>query len=774
MLFHNIKFAWRHIQKYKFNSVINIIGLSVGIASFLLILIWINHEVSFDKFYKNAERIYRVAFYYPPFDVSNYKQPGALPSYLKNHYEEVTLAAHVQEGESKLSYSETGFFEHGYIVEPDFISIFSFHIVKGNPKMLFKDPNSIVLTTSLAKKIFGDEDPMGKMITFNDNQLMSVSGILEDLPVNTHLNLTFLISFNPNSNQWNTWNFKNGDSYVMLSENVDLSDFNKKIYNLLDEFQPDWNNKLFLQPLIKDHLYPVNGKGAITSIYIFSTVAAIILLIACINFMNLTTAQAEKRQKEIGVRKVLGSNRKKLAVQFLVEYLLMIILAAILSILWIELILPVINHQLGLNLEVKLWKLVIPGVGGVILVAGLISGSYPAILLSSLKPHRLFRTGITRTGNPAIIRKILVITQFSLSILFIISVLTIKKQMNYLRTKNLGYNKENLLLVQTRGEMQNKVSIIKQDLLKHHQISSVTVSANNLFDVTNSGPLDYPGKPEGNGAEYVEFWYNWVDEDFIKTLDIPMMEGRFFSKEHPSDLQNSFVVNETAIRKMGLEDPIGQTIKPWFREKGTIIGVVKDYHVRSLQYEITPVVLCYGENQNYLCIRIKPGDLQESIAVIGETIHKVVPDDPYIYHFVDETIEQNYQLEQHASNLMTLSAILVILISALGLFSLAAFTIEKRTKEIGIRKVNGATSLAIMLLLNKEFLGLVVISVILATPLAWYILQKWLRSFEYKTDMSWWIFVVSGGLALLIALITVCYQSIRASIKNPVEVLRYE
>ena len=253
-----------------------------------------------------------------------------------------------------------------------------------------------------------------------------------------------------------------------------------------------------------------------------------------------------------------------------------------------------------------------------------------------------------------------------------------------------------------------------------------------------------------------------------------MMEGRFFSKEHPSDLQNSFVVNETAIRKMGLEDPIGQTIKPWFREKGTIIGVVKDYHVRSLQYEITPVVLCYGENQNYLCIRIKPGDLQESIAVIGETIHKVVPDDPYIYHFVDETIEQNYQLEQHASNLMTLSAILVILISALGLFSLAAFTIEKRTKEIGIRKVNGATSLAIMLLLNKEFLGLVVISVILATPLAWYILQKLLRSFEYKTDMSWWIFVVSGGLALLIALITVCYQSIRASIKNPVEVLRYE
>jgi ABC-type antimicrobial peptide transport system permease subunit len=706
-------------------------------------------------------------------DVSAYKQPGALPAHLKENYEEIELASHVQEGEFKLSYNDKGFFERGYTIEPDFISIFPLPIIKGNPDKLFTDPNSIVLTSSLGKKIFGNEDPMGKMITFNDHQSFAVTGIVEDLPGNTHLDFEFLIRFNPN-HEWNSWKYKNGESYVLLADQADLSALNDKIYNLLDNFQPDWNNKLFLHPLVKDHLYPIRGPGAITFIYIFSSIAAIILLIACINFMNLTTAQAEKRLNEIGVKKVSGSTRSQLAIQFFTESFIMVALSAGIAILLVELLIPIINLQLGLNIDPQFTSKMAVSVGLVILVSGLISGSYPAMLLSSLRPQSVFKSGSGKSGSYVWVRRVLVTTQFTLSILFIIGVLTIQKQMDFLRNKHLGYDKENLMLIQSHGEMRNKLPVIKQKLLDQQLVSTATVSANNLFFITNSGPLDYPGKPVGEGAEFIEFWYNWVDEDFIKTLNIDLITGRFFSKPANPEQQNYFVVNETAVKKMELEDPLGQTIKPWFGEQGTIIGVIKDYHINSLHNEIPPMVLSYADKNNFLLVRLKKGELPQSVKLVGETIHEIVPDDPYNYHFVDESIEQQYQIERRSSNLMKLSAILAVFISSLGLFSLAAYTIEKRTKEIGIRKVNGASIKAVIFLLNKEFLTLVAISFIIACPIAWYILDKWLNAFVYKTGMTWGIFALAGGLALSIALITVSYQSIKAAVRNPVEALRYE
>ena len=773
MLFHYIKIAFKQIRRHRLISLINIGGLSIGIASFLLILLWINREMQYDRFYNNAENIHRVAFYYPPLDINAYKQPGALPQYLKNNYEEVQFASHLQDGEFKLSYNENGFFARCNTVEPDFLSIFSFPVLMGNPDKFLSEPNSIVLTESLSKKIFGREDPMNKSIMFNDHANFTVTGIIQDLPENTHLNFEFLIPFNANNN-WKSWDFKNGDSYVMLEDNVDLASFNDKIRPVIDKFQPEWNNKLFLQPLVKDHLYPIQGTGAITYIFIFSTIALIILLIACINFMNLTIAQAEKRKKEIGIKKASGSSRIQLALQFFTESFLLVSIAAMISILMVELLVPLLNTQLGLSLEVGFsWKMTVY-VFGVILVAGLISGSYPAIFLSSLKPQSVFKSSLEESGGSVSIRKILVISQFTVSILFIIGVLSTQKQIDFLRNKNLGYNKENLLLIQTRGEINEKLPIIKQNLLNHHQIASVSVSSNNLFDVMNSGPLDFPGKPEGDDAEFIEFWYNWVDEDFLKTLEIELVDGRFFSKARQVDLQEGFILNETAIKTMGLDDPIGKPVSAWFGVKGTIIGVVKDYHISSLHREIPPMVLLYADRNNHLLVKINPGDLQKSIAMIGGIIHEIVPDDPFNYHFVDETIEQQYQIERRSGNLMKLSAILAILISSLGLFSLSAQIIEKRTKEIGIRKVNGASTSSVVRLLNKDFLILVAISFILATPISWFLVQKWLNEFAFKTDISLWIYMVSGSLSLLIALLTVSWQSWNAARKNPIEALRYE
>lgn len=774
MFLHNIKIAFKHIQRQRLVSFINVGGLSIGIASFLLIVLWINNEVSFDRFHKNVEQIHQVAFYYPPLDINATKQPGALPQYLKANYEEVTYASHLQDVNMKLSFESKGFFAHGNRVEADFISIFSPTILRGNKEMLFSDPTSIVLTQSLSRKIFGDIDPINKTIKLDDNKDFTITGIIEDLPDNTHLKYEFLIPFNINNSTWNTWRFKNGDSYVMLAENVDLVNLNSKIRPLIDQFQPEWNNKLFLQPLIDNHLYPIQGEGAMTYIYIYSTIAIIILLIACINFMNLTIAQAEKRQKEIGIKKVSGSSRRQLAVQFFSESLLLVTISAMIAILMVELLLPIINHQLGMSLSLPLSWQMIMWVMAVILVAGGISGSYPAMLLSSLKPQNLYKKSSGKFGNSIMVRKVLVVFQFTLSIIFIATVLLIQKQNIFLRDKNLGYDKENLMMVQSRGELRDKLPLIKQKLLDNEQISNVSVSSNNLFDVMNSGPLNFPGKQEGENANYIEFWYNWVDENFINTLDLEMVEGRFFSMDHASDMEEGFIVNESAIKAMGLEDPIGKAVSTWFGDEGTIIGVVNDYHLSSLHQEIQPLVLLYSEKQNYLMVKLKPGDLQKSISLVGQAIHEIIPDDPFNYHFVDETIEQQYQLEKRSGSFMKLSAVLAIVISALGLFSLSAQTIEKRGKEIGIRKVNGASVLSVVSLLNKEFLMLVLFSFLLASPIAGVLLQKWLNKFAFKTEISIWVFILSGAMAFLIALLTISWQSWSAARRNPVDTLRYE
>ena len=773
MIYHYLKIALKQIQRQKLISTINIGGLSIGIACFLLILLWINRELSFDRFYENADRIYRVAFYYPPLDINAEKQPGALPHYLKETYPEVEFASHMQTGEFKLSHGDNGFFAQGNTVEPDFLSIFDFAPIKGNYEQFLSDHNSMVLTESLSKKIFGEEDPIGKTVVFNDQVNFKVSGIIEDVPDNTHLDFEFLIPFAAH-NRWRTWNNKNGDSYVLLAENTDLEAFNDKIRGVIDKFQPEWNNKLFLHPLVKDHLYPIQGPGAASYIFIFTSVAVVILLIACINFMNLTIAQAEKRQKEIGIKKVSGSSRKQLALQFFSESLAQVVISGLIAILLVELLVPVTNVQLGLDLRLELSWTMLTSILGIIIVAGIISGFYPALFLSSLKPENILKSRIISSGRPALIRKLLVISQFTVSIIFIIAVFSTQKQINFLHNKNLGFDKENLLVVQTRGAARSMIPTIKQKLLQYHEIAGVTVSDNNLLNVWNSGPLDFPGKPEGEDAQYIEFWYNWVDEDFQKTLGIELIEGRFFSKESQSDMQNGFIVNETAIKAMDLDDPIGKPITTWFGNQGQIIGVVKDYHISSLHREISPMVLLYTDKSNNLLIKLNPGDLQKSIKLVGNTIHEVVPNDPYDYYFLENTIEQQYQLEMRSGNLMKLSAILAVIISSLGLFSLSAQTIEKRTKEIGIRKVNGASTSSVIFLLNKDFTALVVVSFIIAAPASWLIVQKWLSEFAYKTNITPWIFMASGILALTIALLTVSWQSWKAARRNPVEALRYE
>ena len=771
MLSNYIKVALRNLLKYKIYSFINIVGLAVGLACTLFILLWVQDELSYDRFHENAERIHRVAFTYRPLNLNRYHQPGALASYLKQNYPEIEQATFVFSGENKLSYRQTGFFERGMYVQPDFLTMFSFPLIRGSQTSALADPNSILITAKLSKKIFGTEDPLGKALQLNDRTQLTIMGVLEDIPHNTHLQFDYLIPAQINPGWMQQWDSKSGFAYVMLRKASDEKAVNQKIAGIMDRTNPTWENTLFLQPLTRDHLYPVYGQGVSLYIYIFSSVAIIILLIACINFMNLSTARSEKRSKEIGIRKTLGCKKGQLAKQFLIESILFSLIAMCLALLTVEVSLPLVNRLLNLQLQVHVnWTLI----GGLILMivtTGFIAGSYPALHLASLQPQQIFKPLATKSSKRFLVRRFLVTTQFSLSILFIICMLTINRQLDYINNKDLGFTKEHLVMLQTQGTLRSQSQIVKNRLMENPQIVNVAVSDNDLLSWTNSGPVQWEGMPEGT---QIEIGYNWVDYDFSKTLDTEMIEGRFFNREYTTDKDDAYVVNEAAVKLMGLESPIGKEITAWFGRKGKIIGVIKNYHTATLHENIQPFALILSEKQNFLCIRIKPDRIAETLQDIEGTVKSIVPDDPVRFTFLDETIHRAYQIERRSQMLILFSAVLAVFVSCLGLYGLALFMAEQRTKEIGVRKILGASVANITAILAKDFTRWILIANLIAWPIAWFAMNKWLQNFAYRIEIGWWVFAIAGGIALVIALLTVSWQAIRSATANPVEALRYE
>jgi putative ABC transport system permease protein len=675
----------------------------------------------------------------------------------------------------KVSRGTTGFFCKGSLVDSTFLQMFSFPLEEGNLYTALSCPNSMLISRSLAHKIFGNNSALGQTLALNDRPGMMVTGVYSDIPKTSHIQFDFATSFQGSPDWMRMWDRKCVHTYVLLNENASMDNVNKKISNVMNIHNPTWKNILFLFPVTKSHLFEPGGGGPIIYLYIFSTFGFLILLVACINFMNLTTARSEKRMKEIGVKKTIGSSRMELLQQFMAESLLLSFVSLLVALILIELSLPGLNDLLGTQISLNFSGRMILILAGITILTGLLAGSYPAIYLSSLNPMSVLggRTTHAGTRRSSLIRNILVIVQFSFSVFVITCVLVVGKQMNFIRSKSLGFNKEQVLMISTRGDLQKKVTLAKHELLKLPFIQSATVTATNFtnFIGSGTGPIDWEGK---NTDKIIEVGFNYVDEDFANTFQIKMTQGMFFPNDYATNTTGTFVVNEAAIKEMGITDPINKQLTTWFGMKGRIIGVIQDFQTQSLRSEMAPIVLIPTQGANYLYLRLTTTNIAAAIQSIETKVKEIVPDDPFEFRFLDDVINEQYIAEQRTDKLATLIAVLSIFVSCLGLFGLASFSSEQRTKEIGVRKVLGASAAGLLLMLTKDFTKWVFIANMFAWPVAWYAVHKWLQNFAYRIEVTWWIFLVAGGITLLIALLTVSYKAIRVATANPVEALRYE
>jgi len=791
-----LKTAWRNLKRHKGYSFINISGLAIGIACTIIILLWIQHELSYDQFHENADQLYRAFYTDETRKEHAIYLPGPLTAFLKDNYPEIINSTSYKHWEKKISVDDKSFLSTGSYVDPSFFEMFTFPFVKGDPKTVFSNPYSIVVTEDLASKFFGNDEPMGKTITyysFSEGIDLNVTGVLKNIPQNSHIQFDFLIPYEIGYEWMKTWENASGYTYVMLHKDSSYQDVSKKISNVLKMHKPNIEYILHLHPLKKIHLYAPGGGGRITYIYIFSAMALIILLIACINFMNLSTARSEKRFKEIGIKKVVGSSRIQLIKQFLSESIFLSFLSLFLAVLLIQLLLPSINTMLGTKLKLNFSGGVVLTFICIGLLTGIVSGSYPAFYLSSFHPVAIlkgqfsFMTILKRKSasrsRGSSLRKILVVTQFSLSILFIICVTVIYRQLDFIKNKDLGFEKEHIVVLQSTGELKQRSQAIKNELLKNPDIIGVAFSAFSLVQwesAMSNVDLDWTGKTTSQNFVLGD---NYVDYDFLKTFKMEMAQGRFFSSEFPTDASDACVVNEAAVKAMEMKNPIGKKIT-WrpgsqYENSSTIIGVIKDFNTQSLHQEIGPFVLSPIERMlkfmgNYMCIKIKSENISQSLKFIESKIKEFVPNDPFTYHFFDEELDNLYKAEQLLGKLTRYITFLAIFISCLGLFGLASFSVERRTKEIGVRKVLGASVSKVVLLLTKDFTKWVILANIIAWPIAYYAMNKWLQNFAYQINISVWTFLLAGALALVITLLTVSYQAIRAATANPVDALRYE
>jgi putative ABC transport system permease protein len=792
MLKNYLKIALRNIIRHKSYSFINITGLAIGMACCILILLWIQDELSYDKFHENADNIYRVAGEQQYSDGSVDKfavTPEALAAALKKEYPEVIYSTKISRTRGGLfKYDDNSFYERSVAYTDEFFfRIFKFPFIKGDSKIALSNPYSIVITRDIANKYFGNDDPIGKTIIFNNAYNLSVTGIIENIPHNSHLKFDFFIPMKIYKDirtssglifdEWRTYGYY---TFLLLQKNMQFKTVNKKISRYLDKRSDDNTTALFLQPLTKIHLYSdltadIGGRGDIKYVYIFSIIAFFVLIIACVNFMNLATARSSMRAKEVGIRKVVGAQRSNLIKQFLGESILLSSIALIFAIVLVELFLPAFNNlsEKELTLSVSGNISIILALFLITIITGLISGSYPAFFLSSFKPITTLKGSTKRARRSFSLRKILILFQFAITIILLIGTISVYRQLNYVRNRKLGYEKEHIIYMPLRGELSQKYESMKNDMLKNVDVLNVSIASAlpTGSTLSTSGSLDWEGKSPDD-----EILINVVsvDHDYIDTFKLQIIMGRNFSKKFSTDSSAGFVLNEAAIKAMGIESPIGKQFSLW-DTKGTIIGVVKDYHFDSLHKEIEPLILAIlPDLYSDICIKIKSDNISNTIRELNSIWEKYVPEYPFEYHFLDESLDNLYRVEERIGISFKYFTVIAIIVSCLGLFGLASFTTEQRTKEIGIRKILGATVPNIILLFTQEFIKWVLIANIIAWPIAYYLMNRWLQNFAYRTNIGLSTFIFSAALALFIALVTVSYQSIKAALANPIEALRYE
>jgi putative ABC transport system permease protein len=779
MIKNYTKITFRNLKKHKFYSFINITGLAIGIACCLIIFLWIQNELGYDRFHKNAGELYRI-FQESPQGRRIFRftsTPSGLGPLLKEQYPEIVESARHTPARWDIGREDIHFRESVALVDDSFLKMFSFPLLAGTPQAAMEDPYSIVISEEMREKYFAGEDPLGQTLRVGESLDLNVTGVLQDIPKDSHLQFDCLVpfkllgEFGYNMKDWGNNNYW---TYIQITENASSQEVEAKISGIIQEHVPRSSSVIHLQPVTRIHLYALDGGGLITYIYIFAGMAVFILLIACINYMNLSTARSANRAREVGIRKVVGANRVQLIKQFMGESIFYACIALIIGLTILYLLLPTFGQLAGRPLGMDYSLPIILVLIGLALFTGILAGIYPAFVLSSFQTIHALKGALKSRDGSALFRKILVVTQFSLSIFLIIGTLSVFRQIDFMMNRDLGYNKENILCVPMRGQLARNYQAFKTRLLENPSIISMT-RANTTPDIKQSSIADYDitwdGREEGDNFPGINVM--GVDADYLKTCKMKMAEGRFFSEEFPTDSTDSWVINEAAAAAMGLESPLGTGVY-WAEYKGKIIGVIKDFHFSSLHEEIEPLLMRMNLWLDNILIRIRSDNLPGTIGFIQKTLKDLLPHYSFDYEFLDTRLENLYTAEQRMEKILIFSTIIAIFISCLGLLGLASFTAEQRTKEIGIRKVLGSTVGGVVFLLSREFIKWVLVANLIAWPVAYFAVHNWLQNFAIRTRIGWEIFLLSGCLALAISLLTVCYQSIKAAGANPVDSLRYE
>jgi putative ABC transport system permease protein len=793
MLKNYFKTAWRNLIKNKFSSFINIGGLAIGMCVAILIGLWIADEVSFDKYHKNYDRIAQV-MQHRNFN-GEISTGNATPAVMAEEIRRVYGSNFKYVLQSSwnfahtLTYGEKILSKQGSFFEPQVAEMLSLKMLYGSRDGL-KEMNSILLSESLARAYFGKKDPVNKIIKLDNKVNVKVTGVYEDLPENTSFKgLQYLLPWDLylSQNEWiakmeNPWGSNFTQTFVQIADNADMEKVSAKIkdvkLNKTPKGERQSNPVVFLHPMQKWHLYSdfkagINTGGRIDNVWLFGIIGIFVLLLACINFMNLSTARSEKRAKEVGIRKAIGSERKQLIAQFFSESIITAFCAFLFSLLLVLLILPFFNTVADKKILI-LWTSPVFWLAGIgfAIITGLIAGLYPALFLSSFQPVKVLK-GTFRVGrNASLPRKVLVVMQFSISIILIIGTMVVYKQINHAKGRSIGYSRDGLITISATEETHKHFESLRAELKNAGVIAEMTESGSPTTDVWNSnGGFEWEGK-DPNLA--VDFPNNSVTYEYGKTIGWKIVQGRDFSREFATD-SSAFILNESAVKFIGLKDPVGKTIK-WEGKPFTVIGVVKDMLVQSPYLPVRPSLFhISSEQQNIFIIKMNQQvTVNETLSKIESTFKKYNPATPFSATFTDEEFAKKFGNEVRISKLATFFAILAILISCLGLFGLASFVAEQRTKEIGIRKVLGATVSMLWQLLSKDFVFLVIISCLIAVPTAWFFMSQWLQKYDYRTSIPWWVFVVACAAVLIITLLTVSYQAIKAAIANPVKSLKTE
>jgi putative ABC transport system permease protein len=790
MLKNYLIIALRTLWKSKVYSFLNILGLAVGLAAGILMLLWVQDELSYDKFHKNAGNIYMAV---ASFDVSGKREiwqttPAPIATFAKREVPEVAEAARIQtEWNARVfDYENKSFIEKGgAFTDPGLFTMFDFSLIHGDAKNPFPNNRSIVISQKIATKYFGKDNPIGKVIRLDKKDGYTVSGVIQDIPMNSSIQYDWFIPFiilderynrqyQPNGleGDWGNYNYT---TYFQLKEEASPKAVGTKLANIHIANQKeaaDYKFEYVLNPLSQIHLYNADGsEGGIKTVRIFSIVAVVILLIACINYVNLATARATKRAKEVSVRKIVGAQLSQVFGQFMAESMVVFTLALLLALLIMSLLIPVYNEIAGKSLVLNLTN---PAVLLVILITMLgtiaIAGVYPALLLSSFKPVEALKGKFSVGGSTTLFRKALVIVQFTMSVILIISTLLIGQQLQYMRDKDLGYDKENVFLFNLRGNMYEKLDAIKAELSKEAGVLNVSVSSGHVISLGSStSDIEWEGKAPNERLIASQLS---TDKEFMDLYKLQLKEGEWFTGTKADT--NKFILNEKAVKAIGFKNPVGQPFT-FHSVRGTIVGVVKNFHFASLHQQIDPIVLFHNPNWfGVINVKTTGKSAPQAIAAAEKLWKRYNPDHPFEYNFMSEAFDRLYKSEQRTGKLFNIFAGIAIVISCLGLFGLATFTAEQRTKEIGVRKVLGASVTNITALLSRDFVKLVVVGNLVAWPIAWYLMHKWLENFAYQINISLWVFLVAGILALLIALLTVSYQSIKAAMSNPIKSLRSE